>query len=87
MRWMDLPYIDELIKYFDSKFTLCIIAAKRARELGNYFLAERKMERTNIVKPLVNIKSSEKSNDPLEIALKEIKEGKIGFVRIKDGIK
>ncbi|MBC7334169.1 MAG: DNA-directed RNA polymerase subunit omega [Actinobacteria bacterium] len=80
---MNLPYIDELIKYFDSKFTLCIVAAKRAKELGNYLMAKKKMERTNIVKPLVDLKS----NDPLEVALNEIKEGKVGYVRVKDGIK
>lgn len=80
---MRLPYIDELLKSFDSKFTLCIASAKRARELGVYLSAKKNMERTSVIKPLVDIKS----NDPLEIALNEIKEGKIGFVRVKDGIK
>jgi len=80
---MRLPFIDELIKNFDSKYTLCIAAAKRARELGNYLSARKDMERTNIIPPLVDIKS----NDPLEIALNEIKEGKVSFVRVKNGIK
>ena len=41
------------------------------------------MERTNIVGPLVEIDT----NDPIEIAFNEIKEGKITYVRVKDGIK
>ena len=41
------------------------------------------MERTNIVEPLIETNSI----DPLEIAFNEIKEGKIDYVRVKDGIK
>jgi DNA-directed RNA polymerase subunit K/omega len=41
------------------------------------------MERVNIMHPLVEIDT----NDPLEIAIAELKENKISFIRVKDGIK
>ncbi|MCE5330235.1 DNA-directed RNA polymerase subunit omega [bacterium] len=80
---MSLPNIDELIDKVDSKYTLCIEMAKRTRELADYFQAKKNMERTNIISPLVETDS----NDPLEIAFNEIKEGKIDYIRVKDGIK
>jgi DNA-directed RNA polymerase subunit omega len=80
---MSLPNIDELLDKVDCKFTLCIEMAKRSRELADYFKAKRNMERTSIVPPL----SMPGSFDPLEIAFNEIKEGKIDYLRVKDGIK
>ena len=80
---MDLFNIDDLVSVVDSKYSLCICLAKRARELGAYIVAKRNMERINIMPPLVEIDS----NDPLEIAIQELKEKKISFTRVKDGIK
>lgn len=75
--------MDEMLQNVDSKFTLCITAAKRARELADYLHAKKNMERTSVVKPLVDMDSS----DPLEISFNELKEAKISYVRVKDGIK
>jgi DNA-directed RNA polymerase subunit omega len=80
---MGLPNIDELLDKVDSKYTLCIEMAKRARELADYFMAKKNMERTNIIPPL----TMQNSSDPLEIAFNEIKERKIDYIRVKDGIK
>jgi len=80
---MDLFNIDDLVSVEDSKYSLCICLAKRSRELGAYIVAKRNMERINIMPPLVEIDS----NDPLEIAIQELKENKISFTRVKDGIK
>ena len=80
---MELNDIDALIENIDSKYSLCIALAKRSRELGAYLTAKKNMERVNIVQPLIETDS----HDPLEIALKEIKEGKLNFTRAKDGIK
>ena len=80
---MSLPNIDELMDKVDSKYTLCIEMAKRSRELADYFQAKKNMERTNIIMPLAETESV----DPLEIAFNEIKEGKIDYIRVKDGIK
>ncbi len=72
-----IPYVDTYIKKIDNKYTLCIAVAKRARELGTYFSAKRNMERVNVVPPLVDIES----RDPLEIALNELKEGSLSYIR------
>lgn len=80
---MELFNIDELLKVIDSKYSLCILLAKRARELGFYFTAKRNMERVNVIPPL----SENKTEDPLKIAMQELKEGKVSFIRVKDGIK
>jgi len=80
---MELFNIDDLVSVADSKYSLCICLAKRSRELGAYIVAKRNMERINIMPPLVEIDS----NDPLEIAIQELKENKISFTRVKDGIK
>jgi DNA-directed RNA polymerase omega subunit len=77
-----VQYIDEFNKVIDSKYKLCITAAKRARELGEYLSAQKNMERINVIRPLVDIES----HDPLEIAFNEIKEGKVTFVKKKESI-
>ncbi len=72
---MKIEYIDEYRKSIESKYKLCVAAAKRARELGDYFSAQKNMERIDVVKPLVDVES----HDPLEIAFNEIKEKKVVF--------
>lgn len=66
------PLLKDLEKHVDSKYTLVTLAAKRAREL------------TDGDPALVNDVDSDKS---VSVALHEIAENKIGFARIKDGIK
>jgi len=80
---MELFNIDELLNRIDSKFSLCILLAKRARELGFYFTARKNMERVNIIPPLVE----NTVDDPLEVAIQELKEGKVSFIRVNDSIK
>jgi len=70
-----IQFFDEYEKDIKSKYKLCIAVSRRARELGDYFVAARNMERVNIVKPLVDIDSQ----DPLEISFNELKEKKIDF--------
>lgn len=76
---MKVQYIDEYKKSINSKYKLCIAAAKRARELGDYLSAQKNMERISVVKPLVDVES----HDPLEIAFNEIKEEKVTFEKKK----
>ncbi len=80
---MGIPNVDSLLESVDSKYTLCIIIAKRSRELADYFHAKRNMERTNIIGPLFETEVA----DPLEISFNEVKDKKIGYIRVKDGIK
>ncbi|SMC56050.1 DNA-directed RNA polymerase subunit omega [Sporomusa malonica] len=65
------PSLDVLVQKVDSKYTLVVLAAKRAREImdGQQPLAESK------------------SNKPVTIALEEIAQGKITYERTKTGIK
>lgn len=76
---MKIQFFDEFEKDIKSKYKLCRAVSVRSRELGEYFTAARNMERVNIMKPLVDIDSE----DPLEIAFKELKEKKIEFGNIE----
>ena len=58
---MMYPSIDSLIKKYDSKYTIAVAAAKRARQL------------VEGAKELVN----EKTNKPVSLALFELDAGKI----------
>ena len=68
------PKIDDLLAQVDSKYTLVILSAKRAREINSYYnqLGEG---RGDYVPPLVE--TGGLSNKPLSISLEEIAEGKI----------
>jgi len=70
-----VQFFDEYEENIKSKYKLCIAAARRARELGEYLVAARNMERVNIVKPLVDMDSY----DPLELSFAELKAEKIEF--------
>jgi DNA-directed RNA polymerase subunit omega len=72
------PKIDDLLAQVDSKYTLVILAAKRAREINSYYnqLGEGRGE---FVPPLVE--TGGLKNKPLSIALEEISEGKINGER------
>ena len=65
------PPIDELLEATDSKYSLVIYAAKRARQINAYYsqLGEGLLE---YVGPLVETGVQEK---PLSIALREINDG------------
>ncbi len=65
------PPIDELLSATDSKYSLVIYAAKRARQINAYYsqLGEGLLE---YVGPLVEPGPREK---PLSIAMREIHEG------------
>ena len=65
------PPIDDLLEATDSKYSLVIYAAKRARQINAYYsqLGEGLLE---YVGPLVDTAVQEK---PLSIAMREINEG------------
>jgi len=68
---MEQPSLDIMMKSVDSKYTLVVAAAKRARML------------TEGHQPLVNSKSKK----PVTIALEEIAANRIRYERTKVGIK
>ena len=65
------PPLDTLMSKVDCKYTLAVLAAKRAHEI-------MKGERTLV---------ESKSKKPVTIALEEIAQGKIIYQRTKTGIK
>lgn len=65
------PSIDDLLKKVDSRYSLVILAAKRARQLREI---QGNMEGGTNLKEVT-------------AALEEIAKGKITFERTKDGIK
>jgi len=78
------PKMETLLTGVDSKYTLVILAAKRARQINSYFsqLGEGIAEFTPPQIPL----DPDRAPKPLSIALTEIAEGKISYERTGDGI-
>lgn len=68
------PRIDELIGTVDSRYALVIVAAKRARQINNYYhqLGEGTFE---VPPPLVE----SRSKNHLTMSLEEVAEGKIAY--------
>ena len=75
------PKIDDLLAQVDSKYSLVILAAKRAREINSYY-SQLGEGRGEFVPPLVE--SGGLTNKPLSIALQEIAEAKINAERTVD---
>ncbi len=79
------PRIDDLQREVDSRYTLVILAAKRAREVNSYY-SQLGEGRGEFVPPLVE--TGDLRSKPLAIALQEIAEGKATFERLEaPGIK
>jgi DNA-directed RNA polymerase subunit omega len=76
------PKIDDLLAQVDSKYTLVILAAKRAREINSYYnqLGEGRAE---YIPPLVE---TGLKNKPLSIALEEIADGAISAERPEESV-
>jgi DNA-directed RNA polymerase subunit omega len=77
------PKIDELLTQVDSKYTLVIMAAKRARQINSYY-AQLGEGIGEFVPPLVPSDPSRKS---LSIALEELSLGKIAYERTAESWK
>lgn len=65
------PPIGSLMEKVDSRYTLVVAAAKRARQLTD---GAHKLTGCN-------------SDKPVTVAISEIDEGKIAYIRTKSGIK
>lgn len=77
------PKIEDLLSKVDSKYTLVIASAKRARQINDYLNSIRRHELTGIRAPEIEALS----NKPLSIALEEIAETRITYERLKEGVK
>lgn len=65
------PSLDVLVTKVDSKYTLVVLAAKRAREIMSGDAPQ----------------ADSKSNKPVTLALEEVIQDQISFERTKAGIK
>jgi DNA-directed RNA polymerase subunit omega len=74
---------DKMMEQVDSRFTLVILASKRARQINDYMNNVRKHELTDFQTPALDLINEK----PLSIAFDEIANGKIGYKREHDGIK
>lgn len=68
---MNQPTLDQLLQKVDSRYTLVVLAAKRARSITESMNAE----------------GDGAGVKPVTIALKEIVDGKVKYRRTKMGIK
>jgi DNA-directed RNA polymerase subunit omega len=77
------PKIDDLLDKVDSKYTLVIMSAKRARQINAYYsqLGEGIGE---FVPPLVPHAPDDKA---LSTALKEISANKVAYEKTHEGVK
>ena len=75
--------IDKLLSKVDSKYTLVIAAAKRARQINDYFSAIKRHDLVRVRPPQIEALSSK----PLTIALQEIQQDKVTYERVVEGIK
>jgi DNA-directed RNA polymerase subunit omega len=78
------PEIDVLLAKVDSKYTLCTVAAKRARQINDMIHGVRDQA-------LLAMGTSEiaklTSAKPLSLAMDEIAAGDVGYERTKEGYK
>ena len=72
------PKLDTLLESVDSRYALVIVAAKRARQINNYYhqLGEGTFE---VPPPLVE----SRSKNHLTMSLEEVGEGKIKYAYTK----
>jgi DNA-directed RNA polymerase subunit omega len=78
------PPIDDLLATVDSKYTLCIVAAKRARQINDMVHGVR--DQALLTMPTSEI-AKLTSTKPLTLALDEVASGDVGYERTKESYK
>ncbi len=72
---LNKPSLDDLMDYVDSRYTLVVISAKRARQVTEIAIQQDEEEKTWVF------------DKPVSAALKEVARGNVTFRRTKQGIK
>ncbi len=78
------PDIDLLLSKVDSKYTLCIVAARRARQINDMIHGVRDQALRAIQAPQLAQLTSTK---PLTLALEEIASGDVSYERTTESYK
>jgi len=72
---LNKPRIDVLMEKVDSKYALVTIAAKRARQINNYYRNRDEGSIDDIPPPMIDTRS----RNILTVALEEIDAGRISY--------
>jgi DNA-directed RNA polymerase subunit omega len=72
---LNKPRIDALLEKVDSKYALVTIAAKRARQINNYYRNREEGSIDDIPPPMMDTRS----RNILTVALEEIAAGRISY--------
>lgn len=78
------PPIDDLLATVDSKYTLCVISAKRARQINDMVHGVRDQALLTMVASEIPKITRTK---PLSLALEEIASGDVSYERTEDSYK
>ncbi|MDZ4168545.1 MAG: DNA-directed RNA polymerase subunit omega [Coriobacteriia bacterium] len=80
------PEIDDLLSKVDSKYTLCIMASRRARQVNdlNHLLQDQALL---AMSPAEVAEMRSGNAKPLTLALEEVARGTVSFERPKDSYK
>jgi DNA-directed RNA polymerase subunit omega len=78
------PEIDDLLAKVDSKYTLCIISARRARQINDMIHGVR--DQALLTMPTSEI-AKLTSTKPLSLALEEVANTDVSYERTKDSYK
>jgi len=78
------PPIDDLLSKVDSKYTLCIISARRGRQINDMIHGVR--DQALLTMPTSEI-AKLTSTKPLSLSMEEIASGDVSYERTKDSYK
>ncbi len=78
------PEIDLLLSKVDSKYTLCILSARRARQINDMLHGVRDQALLTMAPSQITQLTSTK---PLTLALEEIASGDVSYERVQDSYK
>jgi DNA-directed RNA polymerase subunit omega len=78
------PEIDLLLSKVDSKYTLCIVSARRARQINDMLHGVRDQALLTMASSQISELTKTK---PLTKALEEIAEGDVSYERVQDSYK
>ncbi len=78
------PEIDVLLEKVDSKYTLCIVAARRARQINDMVHGVRDQAMLSMAPSEIAALTRTK---PLTLALQEVASGVVSYERVSDSFK
>jgi len=78
------PEVDTLLATVDSKYTLCIVSARRARQINDMIHGVRDQAILSMAPSEI---ASLTSTKPLTLALEEIANGVVSYERVSESYK